>query len=166
MNQEIWENELKDIWSLLYKIPDKQFIEKIEIHISKISTNKPNAIVDFEMACAYDSTGYEKNAEEFYTSAIKIGLTGLRRRRANIQLASTLRNTGKIKESIEILRGEKENYSDNLDDAVNAFLALSLSSINEDKEALSLALMSLSKHLLRYNNSVLNYSKNILNKEK
>ncbi|ACU08024.1 hypothetical protein FIC_01577 [Flavobacteriaceae bacterium 3519-10] len=48
-----------------------------------------------------------------------------------------------------------------MDDAVNAFLALSLSSNNEDKKALSLALESLSKHLPRYNKSLLNYSRNL-----
>lgn len=93
---------------------------------------------------------------------MKLGLNGLRRCRAIIQLASTLRNNGKINESIELLRFEKENYSDDLDDAVNAFLALSLSSIGNDKEALSLALSSLSKHLPRCNKSVYNYSKEIL----
>jgi tetratricopeptide (TPR) repeat protein len=159
---EIWEEELKAIWDQLGKISNEDFIEKIKIHTHKISENKPNAISDFEKACAYDSTGFEKNAEPLYRSALGLGLIGLRRRRARIQLASTLRNNGKIQESIEILKEEKENYSDELDDAVNAFLALSLSSIGNDKEALSLVLMSLSVHLPRYNKSVYNYSKALI----
>lgn len=159
---ELWEEELKTIWNQLGTIPDNDFIDKIKVHTDKISSTEPNAIADFERACAYDSTGFEKNAEPLYRSALHLGLTGLRRRRARIQLASTLRNNGKFLESIEILREEKENYSDELDDAVNAFLALSLSSVNHDKEALSLVLESLSAHLPRYNKSVYNYSKELI----
>jgi len=158
---ELWEKELKMIWDQLGEIPNDDFIDKIKIHTDQIST-QPNAIADFERACAYDSTGFEKNAEPLYRSALQLGLTGLRRRRARIQLASTLRNNGKFEESIQILREEKENYSDELNDAVNAFLALSLSSINKDKEALSLVLGSLSAHLPRYNKSVYNYSKELI----
>lgn len=159
---ELWETELKTIWDQLGLISNDDFIEKIKVHTETISAGRLNAIADFERACAYDSTGFEKNAEPLYRSALQLGLTGLRRRRARIQLASTLRNNGKIHESIEILREEKKNYSDELDDAVNAFLALSLSSINNDKEALSLVLESLSAHLPRYNKSVYNYSKELI----
>lgn len=159
---ERWEEELKTIWDQLETISSDDFINRIKIHTDKISAGTPNAIADFERACAYDSTGFEKNAEPLYRSALQLGLTGLRRRRARIQLASTLRNNGKFEESIEILQSEKENYSDELDHAVNAFLALSLSSINKDKEALSLVLASLSTYLPRYNKSVYNYSKGLI----
>ena len=159
---ELWEEELKTIWNQLGTVSNDDFIDRIKMHTDKISTGEPNAIADFEKACAYDSTGFEKNAEPLYRSALEMGLTGLRRRRARIQLASTLRNNGKFYESIKILREEKANYSDELDDAVNAFLALSLSSVNDDKEALSLVLASLSAHLPRYNKSVFNYSKELI----
>lgn len=161
MEIDNWEIKLKEIWNMLGEIPNKEFNELIKIHTEKIRGSGLLAIADFERACAFDSTGYEKEAEPLYRSAISIGLEGIRRRRANIQLASTLRNNGKINESIDILQKEKQNYSDELDDAVNAFLALSLSSNNEDKKALSLALESLSKHLPRYNKSLLNYSRNL-----
>ncbi|MDP9961204.1 tetratricopeptide repeat protein [Chryseobacterium lathyri] len=158
---EPWEEKLKTIWNQLGKIPNDDFIEKITLHTDKLHDAYP-AIAGFERACAYDSTGFEKNAEPLYRSALELGLTGLRRRRARIQLASTLRNNGKFHESIEILREEKEKYSDELDDAINAFLALSLASVNNDKEALSLVLESLSVHLPRYNKSVYNYSKELI----
>lgn len=161
-DSELWEKDLTKIWEQLGVISNEEFIDLIKIHTDEISADQPNAVSDFERACAYDSTGFEKNAEPLYRSALELGLMGLRRRRARIQLASTLRNNGKIQESIEILREEKENYSDELDDAVNAFLALSLSSINNDKEALSLVLESLSAHLPRYNKSVYNYSKELI----
>ncbi|ASW74261.1 hypothetical protein CJF12_08115 [Chryseobacterium piperi] len=157
MNEiENWEYELQLIWQKLGKIDNADFIEQISIHAYKFSGSK--AIADFEMACAFDSTGHEKEAEPLYRSSLNQGLSGLRRRRARIQLASTLRNNGKIDESISILKEEKANYSDELNDAVDSFLALSLFSAGECSEALSLALKALSQYLPRYNNSLHNYA--------
>ncbi|WP_336959599.1 tetratricopeptide repeat protein [Chryseobacterium contaminans] len=156
---ENWEIQLQNIWMKLGTVSSEEFIQTIKDHVKLISDAQ--AISDFEMACAYDSTGYEKEAEPLYRSALDKGLTGLRRRRARIQLASTLRNNGKTKESIRILREEKENHSDELDDAVDSFLALSLSSAGEHQEALSLVLKAISKYLPRYNNSLARYAENL-----
>ncbi|RKS97644.1 tetratricopeptide repeat protein [Chryseobacterium defluvii] len=153
---ENWEAQLQRIWLQFGKISNDEFLQKIKTHTARLSGSQ--AIVNFEMACAFDSTGYEKDAEPLYRSALQQGLSGLRRRRARIQLASTLRNNGNIDESIHILREEKANYSDELNDAVDSFLALSLSSQGEYKEALSLALKAISGHLPRYNRSLYNYA--------
>jgi len=156
-----WEAQLQSIWLKLGTISNEAFILLIKNHVKLLTITDSQAIADFERACAFDSTGHEKEAEPLYRSALDKGLTGLRRRRARIQLASTLRNNGKIEESIQILREEKSNYSDELDDAVDSFLALSLSSAGKHKEALSLALKALSKHLPRYNNSLSRYAENL-----
>lgn len=153
---ENWEIQLQRIWQKLGTISNEAFIQQINDHITLLTDSQ--AVADFEMACTFDSTGHEKEAEPLYRSALAQGLSGLRRRRARIQLASTLRNNGKIEESIHILREEKANYSDELNDAVDSFLALSLSSAGEYKEALSLALKALSLHLPRYNQSLSNYA--------
>ncbi len=157
---ENWESQLQSIWLKLGTISNEEFIQQIKNHVELLPNSQ--AIADFERACAFDSTGHEKEAEPLYRSALDKGLTGLRRRRARIQLASTLRNNGKIEESIRILREEKANYSDELNDAVDSFLALSLSSAGEHKEALSIALKAISKHLPRYNNSLSRYAENLL----
>lgn len=156
---ENWDAQLQSIWLKLGTISNEEFIHQIRNHVELLTDSQ--AIADFEKACAFDSTGHEKDAEPLYRSALDQGLTGLRRRRARIQLASTLRNNGKIEESIDILREEKENYSDELNDAVDSFLALSLSSAGEYREALSLALKAISKHLPRYNNSLYRYAENL-----
>jgi tetratricopeptide (TPR) repeat protein len=156
---ENWETQLQSIWLKLGTISNEEFIHQIKNHTELLTDSQ--AIADFEKACAFDSTGHEKEAEPLYRSALDKGLTGLRRRRARIQLASTLRNNGKIEESIHILREEKANYSDELNDAVDSFLALSLSSAGEYKEALSLTLKAISKHLPRYNNSLSRYAENL-----
>ncbi|MEG0926157.1 MULTISPECIES: tetratricopeptide repeat protein [Chryseobacterium] len=153
---ENWEIQLQRIWQKFGTISNEEFTQQIKDHI--ILLKDAPAIADFEMACTFDSTGHEKEAEPLYRSALAKGLSGLRRRRARIQLASTLRNNGKIEESIHILREEKANYSDELNDAVDSFLALSLSSAGEYKEALSLTLKAISLHLPRYNQSLFNYA--------
>ncbi|AZB08119.1 hypothetical protein EG344_04240 [Chryseobacterium sp. G0162] len=159
---ENWEFQLQAIWQKLGTINNEEFIQQLKDHILLLVDSQ--AIADFEMACAFDSTGYEKEAEPLYRRALDLGLSGLRRRRARIQLASTLRNNGKIEESIHILREEKANYSDELNDAIDSFLALSLSSAGQYKEALSLTLKAISQHLPRYNRSLYNYA-NALHKE-
>lgn len=156
---ENWETQLQGIWLKLGTISNEEFLHQIKNHVELLTDFQ--AIADFERACAFDSTGHEKEAEPLYRSALDKGLTGLRRRRARIQLASTLRNNGKLEESIHILREEKANYSDELNDAVDSFLALSLSSAGEPKEALSLVLKAISKHLPRYNNSLSRYAENL-----
>ena len=156
---ENWETQLQSIWMKLGTISNEEFIHQIKNHVELLTDSQ--AIADFEKACAFDSTGHEKEAEPLYRSALDRGLNGLRRRRARIQLASTLRNNGKLEESIHILREEKANYSDELNDAVDSFLALSLSSAGKHKEALSLVLKAISKHLPRYNNSLSRYAENL-----
>lgn len=165
VNNQTWEIELEKIWKLIGTIPDIQFINSIFEHTNKLNETTQKAIISFERACAFDSTGNELEAEPLYREAIEEGLEGLRRRRANIQLASTLRNNGKIDESISILKNEKQNYSDELDDAVDIFLALSLSSKNQFEEALSLTIKSLSKYLPRYQKSTFNYANELENKK-
>ncbi len=62
---------------------------------------------------------------------------GERRRRAMIQLASSLRNLGRPEESVALLTTELDAGSDHLDDAVRAFLALALTDVGREREAAS-----------------------------
>jgi hypothetical protein len=120
-----------------------------------------NAIALFEQASAKDSIGLEQEAAVLYRQALAGGLTGGRRRRAVIQLASTLRNLGQAEESVALLRAEREAGSDDLDDAVAAFLALALIDTGREREAAALALAALSRHLTRYNRSLEHYAKEL-----
>lgn len=79
-----------------------------------------------------------------------------------IQLASSLRNLGQVAESIALLRAEREAGSDELDDAVTAFLALALADAGGEREAVSLALSALAVHLPRYQRSVTDYARLLL----
>jgi tetratricopeptide (TPR) repeat protein len=113
----------------------------------------------FERAAAFDSTGHSDNAVPLYREALDRGLTGERRRRAVIQMSSSLRNLGRPEESVKLLTEEMEAGSDRLDDAVRGFLALALVDVGREREAVSLALRALAPHLPRYQRSLGNYAR-------
>ena len=112
----------------------------------------------FERASSLDATDHPDVAIPLYEQALTAGLPGGRRRQAVIQLASSLRNLGQLAESIALLSAERTAGSDNLDDAVVAFLALALAEAGREREALSIALIALAPHLPRYQRSLANYA--------
>ncbi|MCQ0021518.1 tetratricopeptide repeat protein [Actinomadura madurae] len=57
-----------------------------------------------------------------------------------------------------MLTTERDAVPDDLDDAVTAFLALALTDVGREREAVSLALGALSRHLPRYNRSLAAYA--------
>ena len=65
---------------------------------------------------------------------------------------------GQPAESVDLLRAELSAGSDELDDAVAAFLALALTGVGRDREAVSVALTALAPHLPRYQRSLTNYA--------
>ena len=113
----------------------------------------------FERASVQDATGHEDLAVPLYRQALELGLGGDRRRQAVIQLASSLRTLGRADESVAMLIDEAAADSDELDDAVRAFLALALVDLGREREAVSLALGALASHLPRYRRSVADYAR-------
>ena len=89
---------------------------------------------------------------------ITLAASGSRMLGLAVQYASTLRNLGRAEESAALLSAEREAVSDALDDAVTAFLALALTDLGREREAVSLALGALSRHLPQYNRSVAGYA--------
>ncbi|SDA84757.1 tetratricopeptide repeat protein [Sinorhizobium sp. NFACC03] len=155
-----WERRLAELWAAFDTVDAKTFIARIEALAAELPAG--HAIGLFEQASAQDSTGHETEAEPLYRQALENGLTGIRRRRATIQLASTLRNLGRAGEGVALLTAEQTKPSDELDDAVAAFLALCLVDVGHAKEAAALALGSLSRHLPRYNRSLKRYADALL----
>lgn len=153
-----WEERLAEAWASI----DDHAPEDFRALIDRIAAEAPEAIADFERACAFDSTGHSDRAVPLYQQALHKGLTGIRRRRARIQMASSLRNLGKPYESVKILEEELTQPSDELDDAVKAVLALALTDVGREREAVSLAVGALAKHLPRYQRSMANYAKLLL----
>jgi tetratricopeptide (TPR) repeat protein len=117
-----------------------------------------DAVAAYELGGAHDSIGEEAAAAEHYERAFALGLPDELRRPATIQYASTLRNLGRVEEGLALLEAERDRTSDELDDAVAAFIALALADCGRAREATGLALAALARHLPRYQRSVANYA--------
>ena len=154
-----WERRLDLLWASLDDRDAGEFVAAMGELIGELPPD--DAIGLFEQASAFDSTGYPDLAVASYRQALEHGLSGQRRRRAVIQLASSLRNLGHAEESVALLTAELDAGSDDLDDAVRAFLALALTSVGRDREAVSVALTALAAHLPRYNRSLAAYAREL-----
>ena len=151
-----WEQRVSDLWASFDDHREEEFLTSMERLVAELPAD--NAVAVFERASSFDSTGHSDLAVPLYRQALEFGLDGERRRRAVIQLASSLRNMGQASESVALLTAEREIGSDDLDDAVSAFLALALVDTGRGREAVSLALTALSRHMTRYRRSLANYA--------
>lgn len=152
------DEQLAEAWASIDSYSDEAEFRAL---IESLVADAPPAVAAFERASAYDSTGHPDRAVPLYRSALEIGLAGLRRRRATIQLASSLRNLGQAAESVALLSAElatpAEDEAVALEDAVRAFLALALVDVGRAPEAAALALGALAPHLPRYQRSLAAY---------
>jgi tetratricopeptide (TPR) repeat protein len=154
---EHWEQDVDALWAAFDELDEATFLARMD----ELAARLPPAVAAFERASAFDSTGHEHEAVSLYEQALQLGLEPPRHRRAVIQLASSLRNVGRVGESIALLRDERAAGSDELDDAVEAFLALALVDAGREREAVSVALAALAKHLPRYQCSLANYARDL-----
>jgi hypothetical protein len=152
-----WERQIAAAWASIDDFSEQDFLTLIEKLVAELPADSPAGI--FERAASLDSTGHSDLAVPLYRQALDRGLTGVRRRRAVIQMSSSLRNLGRPEESVALLTAELDAGSDQLDDAVRAFLALALTDTGREREAVSLALGALAPHLPRYQRSLANYAR-------
>ncbi len=157
---EDWERRLAQEWASIDAHSPEAFVARIEQLAAELPPSHPVAL--FERACAFDSTGHSDLAVPLYFQALERGVDGIRRRRAVIQMASSLRNLNRSDEALALLLAERERGSDALDDAVTAFLALALADAGKEREALSMALVALAPHLPRYQRSLANYARDLM----
>lgn len=152
-----WEGRVAEAWATFDERTDEENRALIESLVAELPPD--SAIASFERACVFDSTDASDLAVPLYQDALARGLPAGRRRRAVIQLASSLRNIGRADESVALLTEELDEPSDELDDAVRAFLALALTDVGREREAVSHALTALGPHLPRYQRSLANYAR-------
>ncbi len=159
MNATNWQQRVDDLWASFDDHDEEQFLAKMEQLVAELPEDSP--VAAFERAGAFDSTGHSDRAVPLYRRALELGLEGSLRRQAVIQMASSLRNLGEVSESVALLTAERERASDELDDAVSAFLALALVDSGREREAVGLALAALARHLPMYQRSVGNYAREL-----
>jgi hypothetical protein len=158
-----WEQRVADAWATIGDQSEEDFRALIGNLTSELPPDSP--IGTFERAAALDSTGHSDLAVPMYQEALRQGLTDERRRRAVIQMASSLRNLGHSQESVALLEKEVEATNDHLDDAVKVVLALALTDVGREREAVSIAVEALAKHLPRYQRSMANYARLLIEPE-
>lgn len=151
------------VWASIETVDEAEFLARIAELAAELAED--DGIGWFERGAAQDSTGHPDRAVPLYRKALELGLTGERRRRAVIQLASSLRNLGHPEQSVDLLTAELDAGSDHLDDAVRAFLALALVDTGREREAVSYALSALAPHLPRYQRSLGNYARLLVEPE-
>ena len=162
-----WEDRAAELWASIDSHSEAEFLALVDELVSELPPEHPIGL--FERASSLDTTGHSDLAVPLYRSALEIGLTGLRRRRAVIQMSSSIRNLGRPDESVALLRAERDldpgsldGPSRALDDAVTATLALALVDTGNEREAAAIALAALAPHLVRYQRSMSNYARLIL----
>lgn len=155
-----WEKRISDLWIEIDDHDGKAFVALVDRLIAELPPGSPIAL--FERASALDSTGRSDQAAPLYQAALDAGLAGERRRRATVQMASSLRNLGKAQDAVALLTAELDAETDALDGAVRAFLALALVDVGREREAVAVALTALSGYLPRYNRSVARYAQELL----
>ena len=151
-----WERRVAQLWASADELDEDEFVARAEALAAELPPDSARAA--FERASAQDSTGRSDLAVPLYRQALELGLDAALRRQAVIQMASSLRNLGEASESVALLSAERDAGSDDLDDAVDAFLALALADTGREREALSVALAALAPHLPRYQRSLANYA--------
>jgi len=152
-----WEQRVADLWGSLDRYSEEEFRARMDELAAELPAGSPRAA--YERGSAFDSTGHSDKAVPLYREALARGLDDSLRRQAVIQLASSLRNLGEADASVRLLEAERDRTSDELDDAVTAFLALALLDADREREAAAILLEALAKHLPRYQRSAANYAR-------
>jgi hypothetical protein len=88
----------------------------------------------FDSACGHDSRGEEATAIPEYERALALGLPPEQRCSALLGLGSSLRNVGRLEDSVRVLRAAVAEFPDHA--ALRAFLAISLHTHGDGREAL------------------------------
>jgi len=104
-----------------------------------------NPRVLYEVGGAYDTAGKEATAAGFYERAMSVGLEGDLRRRCYLQYGSTLRNLGRLGESMTVFAQARKEFPDSV--ALGAFESLTLHAAGKVNAALGSLLALIADHV-------------------
>ncbi|GAB3706569.1 tetratricopeptide repeat protein [Mariniluteicoccus flavus] len=150
-----WESRVADFWATADFDDREGAVARMRDLAAERGPHDADA--RFELGGAYDSAGFETDAQTEYAAARALGLTGARLAQLNIQQGSTLRNLGRLDEAIAMLEATEPDPS--IGDARAVFLALALRDAGRPDEALRLCIEALVPHLPRYQHSVAAYAR-------
>lgn len=110
-----------------------------------LSEHPDNARLVYEVGGSYDTAGQEQVALGHYTRALELGLDGDLRRRCLLQFASTLRNLGRVDESLAMFDRAIAEFPDS--PSLKVFKALTLHASDCANAAFALLLTTIADHL-------------------
>ena len=150
-----WDERIELFWRSADDTRPEQALTDMRALVDERPQGDPDAL--YEWASVNDFLGLDAEAIPLYRAALSCGLAGDRRAQAVIQLASSLRNVGRPREAIDLLR---DGASDDpvTGAAASAFLALALYDAGRPGEALRVALQALAPTLPRYTRAVAAYA--------
>ncbi len=152
-----WYSRVSRVWASASETADLDVLAAIDELVAERDPDDPAAV--FEAASGRDYAGLEHEAERLYRRAIELGLDEATLPRAVIQLASTLRNLGKVEEAVRLLEDQLHVHpSDEWTGPTAAFLALALASRGDERDAAAVALAALADYLPMYSSSVRFYA--------
>jgi tetratricopeptide (TPR) repeat protein len=161
MSTDTWQHRVDRFWAEVDLDDEEAALAGMRALVDERDPDDPAAL--FEWAGIHDSLGLEEQAVPLYRRALAGDLDDLRRTRATIQLASTLRNVGELDEAVELLRAAPDVPE--LGGARRGFLALVLHSRGESAAALREALTALADTLPRYQRSMRGYAADLTEPE-
>ena len=120
--------------------------------------------IAYEYAGTYDSAGRALEAVALYEEALDARLVEPYRHRARFQLASTLRNLGRLTESVAMLEALHDEQPDNT--AITAMWAMAMHDAGRSTQALGVVLGALLAHtgepdVERYRRSLTEYARTL-----
>ena len=157
-----WHSRVSEIWASAGTMADIDVVAAIDALVAERAADDASAV--FEAASVRDYAGLESEAEPLHRRAIELGLDDATLPQAIIQLASTLRNIGKIEESVGMLQRHLQQHPDDKwTGPTSAFLALALISRGNERDGASVALTALAEYLPVYSGTVRNYARQLRN---
>jgi tetratricopeptide (TPR) repeat protein len=149
-----WNDRIDRFWESVDDSKPHAAITEMKSLVQEQPAGDPDAT--YEWASIHDFLGREAEAIPLYREALDNGLSGDRRQRAFIQLASSLRNVGDAQAAVELLQGLEPDTLTG--DASRAFLALALHDVGQHDAALRVALKALAPTLPLYGRAISAYA--------
>ncbi len=156
------EHDAEEQIAALWLVPDAQ--DRLSVAGRLYAAYPDDARIAYEYGGAHDSAGQPDRAVELYRQALAGELREPYRHRAQVQLASSLRNLGRADEAVQILGVLGAELPESI--GVAGFRALALHSAGRPAEALqvllgAVAAASTDEDVLRYRRSLTAYAKDL-----
>jgi tetratricopeptide (TPR) repeat protein len=156
-----WENRIAAFWQSADDSKVDETLAEMQRLVEELEPTNPLGL--FEWASVHDFLGLEPEAIPIYKQALHSGLDGLKREKALIQLASSLRIVGKPAEAVALL--ESATFSAETEGAAKAFLALAHWDAGNTSKAMSLALLEFYPSGGLYESSIKFYATDLIERD-